>query len=181
MMSLAEAKMKILEKLWEEGKPMELKEVAQKAGLKVAATNMHLLGLRKTGHVSSLHGRYSMTDLGKEALGLPKIDKTHASKILGHMPNDKAFHFYTGLHQHIGVLANSLAEFCDKVEKISVKSVEFHVSRKDFEHWFRSLGDVELARRTALIQNSNLHGEELRKKVLEAAKHRLEELKQLSK
>ena len=42
-MSLAEAKKKVLEKLWEEGKPMELKDVAQKAGLKVAATNMHLL------------------------------------------------------------------------------------------------------------------------------------------
>jgi hypothetical protein len=179
-MSLAEAKKKVLEKLWEEGKPIELKDVAQKTGFKVAATNMHLLGLRKTGHVSSpQHGRYMITDLGKEALGLPKIDKAHASKILGHVPNDKAFHFYTGLHQYLGVLANSLAEFCDKVEKISVKSVEFHISRKDFEHWFRSLGDVELARRTALIQNANLHGEELRKKLLEAAKHRLEELKRL--
>ena len=181
MMSLAGAKMKVLETLWEEGKPMELKEVAQKTGLKVAATNMHLLGLRKTEHVSSLHGRYTITDLGKEALGLPRIDKAHALKILGHVPNDKAFHFYTGLHQYLGVLANSLAEFCDKVEKTSIKSVEFHVSRKDFEHWFRSLGDAELARRIALVQNANLHGEELRKKVLEAAKHRLEELRQLSK
>jgi len=178
-MSLAETKMKVLEKIWEEGKPMELKEVAQKTGLKVAAANMHLLGLRKTGHVSSLHGRYTITDLGKEVLGLPKIDKAHALKILGHMPNDKAFHFYTGLHQHLGVQANNLAEFCDKIEKINIKSIEFHTPRKDFEHWFRSLGDVELARRIASIQNANLHGEELRKKIIEAAKHRLEELKRL--
>lgn len=179
-MSLAEAKMKVLVKLWEEGKPMELKDVAQKAGLKVAATNMHLLGLRKTGHVSSpQHGRYVITDLGKEALGLPKIDKAHALKILGHVSNDKAFHFYTGLHQHLGVHANSLADFCDKVEKVNIKSIEFHVSRKDLENWFRSLGDMELARRMTLIHGLNLHGEELRKKILEAAKHRLEELRRL--
>ncbi len=178
-MSLAEAKMKVLETLWQEGKPMQLKEVAEKTGLKVAATNMHLLGLRKTGHVASVHGSYTITDLGKEALGLPKTDKAQASKILGHMPNDKAFHFYTGLHQYLGVQANSLAEFVEKIEKVNVKSVEFHISRKDFEHWFRSLGDTELARRIASIQNANLHGEELRKKIVEAVKHRLEELKKL--
>jgi len=179
-MSLAEAKRKVLEKLWEEGKPMELKDVAQKAGLKIAATNMHLLGLRKTGHVSSpQHGRYMITDLGKEALGLPKIDQAHASKILGHVPNDKAFHFYTGLHQYLGVHANSLADFLEKVEKIGIKSVEFHISRKDFENWFRSLGDIELARRMTLIHGTNLHGEELRKRILEVTKHRLEELKRL--
>jgi hypothetical protein len=179
-MSLAEAKRKVLEKLWEEGRQMELKEVAQKAGLKVAATNMHLLRLRKTGHVSSpQHGHYAITNLGKEALGLPKVDKAQASKILGHLPNGKAFHFYTGLHQYLGVHANSLADFLDKVEKVNVKSVEFHVSRRDFENWFGSLGDMELARRMTLILSANLHGEELRKKVLEATKHRLEELKRL--
>jgi DNA-binding CsgD family transcriptional regulator len=179
-MGLVEAKMKVLEKLWEEGKPMALKDVAQKTGLKIAATNMHLLGLKKTGHVSTpQHGHYAITDLGKEAIGLPKIDKAHATKILGHVSTDKAFHFYTGLHQHLGVHANSLADFCDKIEKVSVKTVEFHVPRKDFENWFRSLGDIELAKRMGLIHNMNLHGEELRKKVHEAAKHRLEELKRI--
>jgi hypothetical protein len=179
-MGLVETKMKVLEKLWEEGKPMALKDVAQKTGLKVAATNMHLLGLKKTGHVSTpLHGFYAITELGKEAIGLPKLDKTHATKILSHVSTDKAFHFYTGLHQHLGVHANSLADFCDKIEKASVKTVEFHVPRKDFENWFRSLGDIELAKRMSLIHNMNLHGEELRKKVHEAAKHRLEELKRI--
>jgi len=179
-MGLVEAKMKVLEKLWEEGNPMALKDVAQKTGLKIAATNMHLLGLKKTGHVSTpQHGHYAITDLGKEAIGLPKIDKAHATKILGHVSTDKAFHFYTGLHQHLGVHANSLADFCDKIEKVSVKTVEFHVPRKDFENWFRSLGDIELAKRMGLIHNMNLHGEELRKKVHEAAKHRLEELKRI--
>lgn len=179
-MGLVEAKMKILEKLWEEGQPMKSKEVAQKMGLGIAATTMHLLGLKKTGHVfTPQHGYYSITDLGKEAIGLPKIDKTHATKILSHLPTDKAFHFYTGIHQYLGVHANSLSDFCDKVEKVSVKSLEFHVSRRDFENWFKSLGDAELAKRMSVIHKMNLHGEDLRKKVHEAAKLRMEELKRL--
>jgi hypothetical protein len=179
-MGLVEAKIKVLEKLWEEGAPMKSKDLAQRVGLGIAATNMHLLGLRKTGHVSTpQHGYYAITDLGKKVIGLPQIDKAHAAKILSHVPADKAFHFYTGMHQYLGIHANSLSDFCDKVEKFNVKSIEFHVSRRDFENWFKSLGDEELAKRMSLIHNMNLHGEELRKKVYEAAKHRLEELKRL--
>jgi len=179
-MGLVEAKMKILEKLWEEGQPMKSKEVAQKVGLGIAATTMHLLGLKKTGHVvAPQHGYYAITELGKEALGLPKIDKAQATKVLSHLPADKAFHFYTGMHEYLGVHANSLSDFCDKVEKVSVKSVEFHVSRRDFENWFKSLGDTELAKRMSVIHSMNLHGEDLKKKVHEAAKLRLEELKRL--
>jgi len=179
-MSLVEAKTKILQKLWEEGQPMKSKEVALKLGLGIAATTMHLLGLKKSGHVfTPQHGYYAITDLGKEAIGLPRIDKAQATKILSHLPTDKAFHFYTGMHQYSGNHANSLSDFCDKVEKISVKSVEFHVSRRDFENWFKSLGDAELARRMSVVHNMNLHAEDLRKKVQEAAKLRLEELKRL--
>jgi len=179
-MGLVEAKKKVLEKLWEEGQPMKSKDVAQKIGLRIAATTMHLLGLKKSGHVSTpQHGFYAITDLGKEALGFPKIDKVHAAKILSHVSTDKAFHFYTGMHQYLGIQANSLADFCDKVEKVSVKSVEFHVSRRDFENWFQSLGDMELAKRMSVIHSMNLHGEDLRKKVHESTKRRLEELKRL--
>jgi len=179
-MGLVEVKMKILEKLWEEGQPMKSKEVAQKIGLGIAATTMHLLGLKKTGHVfAPQHGYYAITDLGKEAMGLPKIDKAHAAKVLSHLPADKAFHFYTGMHEYLGVHANNLSDFCDKVEKVGVKSVEFHVSRRDFENWFKSLGDAELAKRMSVIHSMNLHGEDLRKKVHEVAKLRLEELKRL--
>jgi len=179
-MSLVEAKMKILEKLWEEGQPMKSKDVAQKMKLGVAAATMHLLGLKKGGYVyTPQHGYYAITDLGKEAIGLPKIDKAHATKILSNVPPDKAFHFYTAMHQYTGVLANSLTDFCDKIQKVNIKSVEFHISRKDFDHWFVSLGDIELAKRIDVIRNMNLHGEDLRKKIYEAAKLRQDELKKL--
>lgn len=159
---------------------MRSKDVAQKAGLKVAATTMHLLGLKKSGHVQTpQHGLYAITDLGKEAIGLPKVDRAQAAKILTRMHADKAFHFYTGVHQYTHVLAHSLAEFVDKLQKIDIKSVEFHVPRKDFEHWFQSLGDMELAKKMAAISNAPLHGEDLRKRIHEAASHRLEELKRI--
>jgi len=159
---------------------MKSKDVAQKVGLGVAAATMHLLGLKKTGHVNTpQHGLYAITELGKEAIGLPKVDRAHATKILNHVPADKAFHFYTGIHQYTHVIAHSLAEFSDKLQKIDVKSVEFHVPRKDFEHWLQSLGDLELAKRLGLIRNMHIHGEDLRTKLHEAVKHRLEELKRI--
>lgn len=179
-MGLVEAKMKIVEKMWEEGRPMRSKEVAQKIGLGVAATTMHLLGLKRTGHVvTPQHGYYALTELGKQAMGLPKIDKTHAAKILSSVPRDKAFHFYTGMHQYSGVYANSLSDFCDKIQKVDVKSLEFHIPRKDFENWCQSLGDIELAKRMSVISSMNMRGEDLRKRVLEAARLRLGELKRL--
>jgi Mn-dependent DtxR family transcriptional regulator len=180
-MSLGEEKMRILELLWEQGQPMMMKDVAQKLRLKVAATNMHLLGLKRTGHVSTpKHGYYAITELGKETIGLSKTDKTAASKILSHVATDKAFHFYTGVHQYTHVIAHSLSEFVDKMQKIDVKSVEFHVPRKDFEHWVQSLGDSELAKRLGAIRNMHVHGEDLRTRVYESVKHRVEELKRIA-
>ncbi len=180
-MSLVEAKKKILEKLWEEKTPMRAKDVAQKLNLAVAATTMHLLGLKKLGYVATpTHSYYAITDLGKEVIGFPRIDKSQATKILGSQTNDKAFHFYTGVHQYTNVLANSLAEFYDKLEKIDIKSIEFHVPRKDFEHWIQSLGDVELAKMLGLIREMRAHGEELRKKTAETIKRRLDELKRIN-
>ena len=179
-MGFVELKMKILEKLWEEGRPMRPKDVAQRIGLKVSATTMYLLRLKREGHASTpRNGSYAITDLGKEAIGIPKMDKTHAAKMLNDLPVDKAFHFYTDINQHLGIYANSLSDFCDKIQKVDVKSIEFHAARKDFENWFQGLGDVGLAKRISTIRNMNLNGEDLRKKVHDAAKLRLQELKRL--
>lgn len=180
-MGLVSAKMKILEKLWEEGQPLRSKDVAQKMNMAVAATTMHLLGLKRGGYVHTpQHGYYAITELGKETIGFPKIDKALAVKILSNVPNNEAFHFYTGVHQYTHVLANSLADFCDKIQKVDVKSVEFHLPRKDFEHWIQGLGDLELTRKLGLIRNMHVHGEDLRTRVYETVKHRLEELKRIA-
>lgn len=179
-MGLVEAKKRILEALWVEGRPVRSRDVARKVELGIAATTMHLLGLRKGGYVCSPeHGQYAITDLGKDIIGIPRIGKEHAMKILNHVDRDRAFHFYTGTHQYTGAYANNLSEFCDKIENIDVKSIEFHVARNDFENWFRCLGDLELAKRMSIIRNMDLHGEDLREKVYKTIKLRREELERL--
>ena len=176
-MDLVEAKLKILEKLWEEQQPMRAKDVAQTLNLAPARATMHLLRLRKWGYVHiPKYGYYAITALGKEAIGLPKIDKAHAAKILSTVPYDKAFHFCTSLHHYTQVHANNLLDFGGKIQKMDVESVEFHVPRRDFEAWVQSLGDVELAKRLGLICGMPLHGQELKTKVYETVKHRLDEL-----
>ena len=173
---------KILEELWATGKPMSLEEIAKKIGADTSQTMGYLLGLikAKNVYVPQKH-YYTITDLGKQALGLPKIDKKLALNILRSLPLEKAFHFHTGINQYLGVYANSLNDFCDKIQKIDLKSIEFHLPRKDFELWFRSLGDLELAKRMELIRGMSLSGENLRKKVYETVKSRCEELAELAK
>lgn len=139
---------------------------------------MHLLGLKQMGLVSSPErNTYQITDKGKEALGLPKLSKHHASQILQPVSPERSFHFSTGIGHSLGIQANSIQDFCDKVQKIDLRAIEFHAYRKDFEAWFQFLGDAELAKRLAMIREEGVSGEELRKRVYEAVKFRCEELR----
>lgn len=179
-MSISEVKRKLLEVLSKAEKPMKLQEVAEKTGLNVKSSMMHLLWLRKMGYISMPERNfYSITTLGKQVLALPRIDKKQAEKILRLMPIDKAFHFHTGIGQYLGVYATSLSDFCSKIKTVNVKSIEFHVPRRDFESWMESLGDSELARKIGAIRVSGLFGENLRQKVHETVKSRFDELSQI--
>ncbi|MGQ9459892.1 MAG: helix-turn-helix domain-containing protein [Candidatus Bathyarchaeaceae archaeon] len=181
-MSGNQIRRKILEVLWATGKPMSLKEIAQKIGIDASSTMGYLLGLIKAKHVSVPQKHYyAITNLGKQALDLPKFDKKLALSILSSVPLEKAFHFHTGINQYLGVHANSLNDFCDKIQKIDLKSIEFHLPRRDFELWLQSLGDFELAKRIEQIRGMGLSGENLRKKVYEIVKSRCEELVELAK
>jgi len=182
-MSVSEAKRKILEALWEAEKPLRLKELAEITGLGTASLNMHLLGMKKTGHVSTPEsGRFSLTEKGRVALGIPKLDSVKAREILSKVAVEKAFHFYTGIHQYLGIYASGLAEFCDILRRIDPRSVEFHLQRRDFERWFLGLGDVELAKRmhTLMIRRAGVSGEKLREEVYQTVKSRCAELERVS-
>jgi len=182
IMSGNQVRRKILEVLGEAGKPMSLREISQKIGIGASSTMGYLLGLIKAKQVSVPQKHYyAITNLGKQALGLPKFDKKLALSILSSVPFEKAFHFHTGINQYSGVYANSLNDFCDKIQKIDLKSIEFHVPRRDFELWLRGLGDQELAKRMESIRGMGLSGENLRKKVYETVKSRCEELAELTK
>lgn len=160
---------------------MNLQEIAEKAGLTSSSTMGYLLGLIKAKYVSvpQKHS-YAITVLGKQAIGLPKVDKGLAAKILSSLPLESAFHFYYDIDQPIGVYADSLNDFVNKIQNIDSKSIEFHTSRKDFELWIRSLGDIELSKKMELLRMRQLSGENLRKEVYTAAKGRCEELANLS-
>jgi len=54
------------------------------------------------------------------------------------------------------------------------------VGHGDFEAWFAGLGDVELARKTALLKEKKMTGEELRRRLHEIAENRCAVLAKLA-
>lgn len=193
-MSISDVKRKVLEVVSKAEKPMNLQDVAEKTGLNVKSSMMHLLWLRKMGYVSMPERNvYSITPLGKQALSLPKqtislpkqaislpkVDKKQAENILRLLPIDKAFHFHTGIDQYLGIYATSLSDFCNKIKTVNVKSIEFHIPRRDFEAWTESLGDSELAKKIGAIRIAGLFGENLRQRMYETVKSRFDELSQI--
>lgn len=172
---------KILQILWEAEKPMKIDEIAAKIGIPTSSSMGYLLGLIKAKYVSVPQKYYyNITSLGKQALGLPKIDRKTALSILSSLPLEKAFHFHIEVDQYLGVYAESLRDFVDKIQKINSKSIRFHLNRGDFELWIRDLGDPELSKKVSQIRRASLYGENLRKEVYETVKSRFEELAKLA-
>jgi DNA-binding transcriptional ArsR family regulator len=180
--SLSPVKRLVLETIWMLNKPVKPVEVAEEVGLSFPTVMMHVVGLTRMGYVKAVEkGYYTITDKGREALGLPMINGEKARQILSYVPAEKAFYFYTDIGKPLGIFASSLSDFCEKIQKIDNVSIEFHLYRGDFEAWFNGIGDVELARKTALLRERKLSGEELRKKLYEIVKNRCEELAKLKR
>jgi hypothetical protein len=142
---------------------------------------MHLLGLIRMGYVNSPQkGLYVLTDEGKKALGIPLLTKEAAKAIIAYAPHDKAFNFYVELNKPLHMHAHSLQDFANKLAKVDIKSLEFHTSRGDFEAWFKSLGDPELANKVAVIKEKKVDGEQLRKMLQDTVEQRCTELMALT-
>jgi len=102
--------------------------------------------------------------------------RVDASEILRTVPPDQSFLFFEDIGKYTGRLAANLADFCENMKTINIKSVTFHFERGDYERWIReTLHDAELARKLKRIKKS-ISGEELRNKILQAARKRLNEL-----
>jgi hypothetical protein len=172
-MDLSPVKLKILEALLLHDKPLRAAQVAKEVGKEFHSVMMHLIGLSRMGYVSSPEkGNYAITEEGKKALGLPEVTKDNAAAILTYALGDKAFHFYSGIDMPLNLYASNLQNFCDKITKIGVDSIEFHLNRGDFEAWFVCLGDAELAKKTALLKEKKVAGEELRRRLREIVEAR---------
>lgn len=104
-----------------------------------------------------------------------------ASEILRTVPPDQSFLFFEDVGQYTGRLATNLADFCEDIKMIDIKSVTFHSERGDYERWVReTLHDLQLARRLKRVSKSN-SGEKLRNKILQVVRKRLDELQRMSR
>lgn len=176
------ANRKVLETLWEAGKPLNPQEISAKTGMAFSFLMSHLQRLVKAGYVSTpKRGFYALTEHGKGQIGVAKADKKRAKSILTPIPLEKSFHFHRGINEYVGVYANSLNDFCRKILEVDLSSIEFHLFRRDFESWIKEgLGDPELANRIGLIRAMDLTGENLRKRLYETVESRCKELESLS-
>ncbi len=176
-MRLSPVKRLVLETMWVLDKPAKAVEVAEEVGLGFPSVMMHILGLIKMDYVKTPEkGHYVITEKGKKALSFPEIDGEKAQQILEYLPAERSFHFYADFEKPLNIFATSLQDFCDKISKVDVSSIEFHTNRGDFEAWLTALGDIELARKTLLIKERKVSGEDLREKICEIVRNRYEEL-----
>jgi DNA-binding transcriptional ArsR family regulator len=167
-MSLSPTKYEILETMLLLGKPARATHIAKETGKEFPSVMMHIIGLSRMGYTTSPEkGLYTLTEKGKKVLGVPEINRDNAKAILANMPQDKSFHFYASLGKPLSLHAHSLQDFRDKILKVNADSIDFHMSRGDFEAWFAGLGDVELAKKTALLKEKKMVGEEPRRRLHE--------------
>jgi alpha-amylase len=79
------------------------------------------------------------------------------------LPREKAFYFFTSIGNYTGESAASLKEFMEKINKVNMKSLEFHLYRGDFEKWITEvLEDRRLAEDVGRLQKTNPLGDNLR-------------------
>jgi alpha-amylase len=79
------------------------------------------------------------------------------------LSREKAFYFFTSIGNYTGESAASLKEFMEKINRVNVKSLEFHLYRGDFEKWITEvLEDKRLAEDISRLQKTNLSGDQLR-------------------
>jgi DNA-binding transcriptional ArsR family regulator len=172
-MSLSPVKYEILKIMLLLDKPEKATHIAQEAGKDFPSVMMHIIGLTRMGYTTSPEkGKYTLTEKGKKALGVPEINRDNARAILAHVPQDKSFHFYASIGKPLSLHAHSLQDFRDKILKVDADSINFHMNRGDFEAWFAGLGDVELAKKTALLKEKKMVGEESRRRLHEIVENR---------
>jgi len=105
--------------------------------------------------------------------------RVNASEVLRTVSPNQSFLFFEGIGKYTGRRAANLADFCENIKTIDIKSVTFHFERGDYERWIReTLHDAELARKLKRMTKST--GEELRNKILQTVKRRLYELQKIS-
>jgi hypothetical protein len=172
-MSLSPTKREILETMLLLDKPERAISIAKEVGKEFPSVMMHIIGLTRMGYVASPEkGLYTLTEKAKKTLGIPEINEENAKKALADMPQDQSFQFYASIGKPLSLQARSLQDFREKILQVTLDSIKFHESRGDFEAWFAGLGDVELAKKAALLKAKKVDGEELRSRLHDIVENR---------
>lgn len=172
-MSLSPIKYEILATMLLLDKPEKAINIAKETGKGFPSVMMHIIGLTRMGYTASPEkGLYALTEKGKKALGIPQVNRENAHTLLADRSDDSSFKFYAGLGKPLDLQARGLQDFYVKIVKLNPDSIDFHISRGDFEAWFAGLGDGELAKKTALLKEKKMSVEELRSRLAELVKNR---------
>ena len=103
-----------------------------------------------------------------------------ASQILRKLSKENAFYFFTSIGNYTGESVASLEEFLGKIREIDIRSLEFHLSRRDFEKWIaETLEDKELATEIGHLQNLGPTGDALRNQLIVTVSKRYEKVLKL--
>jgi hypothetical protein len=110
------------------------------------------------------------------------VKEEMSSKILRALPREKAFYFFTSIGNYTGESAASLREFLTKLNEVNIKSLEFHLYRRDFEKWIdETLEDKELAIEIRGLRSLNYSGTMLKDHLQSIVAKRYEKLSGNSK
>ncbi|MGD0803494.1 MAG: DUF5752 family protein [Candidatus Bathyarchaeia archaeon] len=109
-----------------------------------------------------------------------KPTREESAQILKEQPPERAFYFNNDVGAPTGISAKSLAGFVDSIKTIDTASLEFHMSRGDFEKWVAMLGDETLSQQIVNLRRDAFHGDKMRKRLLQISRLRLGYLKKLA-
>jgi hypothetical protein len=77
-------------------------------------------------------------------------------------------------------VAANLWEFRQALNDVPLETLQFHLTRGDYERWILDvLRDEELARRIRKLGGRNLDGDELRRALFDTVSNRYDELERL--
>lgn len=165
-MQMSPAKYKVLHAFLSHDSPVKPIQISKEVGVKFPSVMMHIIGLTRMGYLDCPEkGFYILTAEGKRCMDLSEMTKEIARKLLVGDLSDRGFHFYLSLGKPLDVKAHNLQTFNRLLKTVPLASLDFHLSRGDFKAWFEGIGDLELAKKVALLREENYCGELLRRKL----------------
>jgi DNA-binding Lrp family transcriptional regulator len=165
---LKEEQFKVLKTMSETTSRMDIDMFAKKVDLTPTQTLEQIHELAKEGFLQKIGNGFRISQKGRASL-----------KAFTMFPKEMGFHFYNGIDQPTEFNAQSLDEFYKFINQVNADSLEFHLSRGDFENWLTDVcKDQEFAGEIGSLKSANLKGEALRQELLKAldAKYGIQEL-----